>query len=50
LIILLHLIRIVRITSPVLQPMAVQYANHVIYVCTTWQRCFTIIGWSYSDV
>ena len=25
-------------------------ANHVIYVCTTWQRCCTIIGWSYSDV
>ena len=48
--ILLHLIRTVRITSPELQLMAVQYTCHVISVCIMWKQYCTVIGWSYGDV
>ena len=48
--ILLHLIHIVRITSPELQPMAVQYTGHGISVYVAWQRYCTVIGWSSGDI
>ena len=49
-IILLHIVRIVCITSPELQPMAVQYTGHVISDCITWQWYCTAIGLSSFDV
>ena len=41
---------LVSITSPELQPMAVQYTGHEISLCITWQRYCTAIGGSSGDV
>ena len=49
-IILFHIVRIVCITSPELQPMAVQYRFQVIQTEITWPVYCTAIGWSSGDV